>query len=327
MRVLVTGGAGYIGSIVAEQLVARGDHVVVYDNLVTGHPRAVPPGAVFVRGDIGDASAFRAALRDHGIDAVVHMAAVSLVGVSVQDPAAYYRNNVTAGLVMLDAMLAEGVKRIVFSSSASVYGEPERQPVREDDATIPTSPYGETKLAFEKILHWYDRAYGLRSVSLRYFNAAGASARAGEDHEPETHLIPRLLRVAVGTAPPIALFGDDYPTRDGTCVRDYVHVLDLADAHVVALDAVDGGSRVYNLGCGGAGYSVNEVVETARRVTGHPLPVHVGPRRPGDPALLVASSDRIRAELGWAPRHQDLDAIVGSAWAWAKAHPRGWEDR
>ena len=327
MRVLVTGGAGYIGSIVAEQLVGRGDHVVVYDNLVTGHPRAVPPGAVFVRGDIGDASAVRAALRDHGIDAVVHMAAVSLVGVSVQDPAAYYRNNVTAGLVMLDAMLAEGVKRIVFSSSASVYGEPERQPVCEDDATIPTSPYGETKLAFEKILHWYDRAYGLRSVSLRYFNAAGASARAGEDHEPETHLIPRLLRVAVGTAPPIALFGDDYPTRDGTCVRDYVHVLDLADAHVVALDAVDGGSRVYNLGCGGAGYSVNEVVETARRVTGHPLPVHVGPRRPGDPALLVASSDRIRAELGWAPRHQDLDAIVRSAWAWAKAHPRGWEDR
>lgn len=287
MRVLVTGGAGYIGSVVAEQLVARGDRVVVYDNFLTGHRRAVPPGATLVEGDIGDPRVLRRTLRDEGIDAVVHMAAVSLVGVSVKDPAAYYRNNVTAGLAMLDAMLAEGVRRIVFSSSASVYGEPERQPVREEDATRPTSPYGETKLAFENILRWYDGAYGLRSVSLRYFNAAGASARAGEDHDPETHLIPRLLQVAVGRAPPIAVFGDDYPTRDGTCVRDYVHVLDLADAHVLALDALDGGSRVYNLGCGGEGYSVKEVVDVARAVTGHPLPVHVGPRRSGDPALLA----------------------------------------
>jgi len=327
MRVLVTGGAGYIGSVVAEQLVARGDHVVVYDNLLTGHRRASPPGAVFVRGDIGDPDLLRGTLRKEGIEAVVHMAAVSLVGVSVRDPAAYYRNNVTAGLAMLDAMGAEGVRKLVFSSSASVYGEPERQPVHEGDATRPTSPYGETKLAFENILKWYDGAYGLRSIRLRYFNAAGASVRAGEDHDPETHLIPRLLQVAVGRAPPLAVFGDDYPTRDGTCVRDYVHVLDLADAHVLALDALDGGSRAYNVGCGGEGYSVKEVIDVARAVTGHALPVEVGPRRPGDPARLVASSERIRAELGWSPRHQDLGAIVGSAWAWVKDHPRGWEDR
>jgi UDP-glucose 4-epimerase len=327
VRVLVTGGAGYIGSVVAEQLVARGDHVVVYDNLLTGHRAAVPPGARLVEGDIADVATLRRTLRAEGIDAVVHMAAVSLVGVSVRDPAAYYRNNVTAGLAMLDAMLAEGVRRIVFSSSASVYGEPERQPVREEDATRPTSPYGATKLAFEDILRWYDGAYGLRSVCLRYFNAAGASARAGEDHEPETHLIPKLLRLAIGVGEPIAVYGQDYPTRDGTGVRDYVHVLDLADAHVAALDAVAGGSRVYNLGCGGEGYSVQEVVDAARAVTGHAIPVSVGPRRSGDPAVLVASSDRIRTELGWRPRHQDLGAIIGSAWRWIQANPRGWDDR
>lgn len=327
MRVLVTGGAGYIGSVVAEQLLARGDHVVVYDNLLTGHPRAVPPRARFVRGDIADAAVLRATLRDEGIEAVVHMAAVSLVGVSVQDPASYYKNNVVAGLAMLDGMLAEGVRRIVFSSSASVYGEPERQPVHEEDATCPTSPYGETKLAFENVLKWYAGAYGLGSVSLRYFNAAGASERAGEDHEPETHLIPKLLRLAVGTGGPVSIFGQDYPTRDGTGIRDYIHVLDLADAHVAALDAVGKGAAVYNLGCGGDGYSVKEVIDTARAVTGHDIPVGTGPRRAGDPAVLVASSDRIRAELGWAPKHQDLGAIVGSAWAWVQRHPRGWEDR
>ncbi|MDP2311145.1 MAG: UDP-glucose 4-epimerase GalE [Pseudomonadota bacterium] len=334
MRVLVTGGAGYIGSVVAEQLVARRDHVVVYDNLVTGHRRAVPPGARLVEGDIGDVPTLRRTLREEGIDAVVHMAAVSLVGVSVQDPAAYYRNNVTAGLAMLDAMLAEGVRRIVFSSSASVYGEPVRQPIQEEDPTRPTSPYGATKLVFEDILRWYGGAYGLRSVGLRYFNAAGASARAGEDHEPETHLIPRLLQLALGVGEPIAVFGQDYPTRDGTGVRDYVHVLDLADAHIAALDAMvaetrggGGESRVYNLGCGGEGYSVQEVVDAARSVTGHPIPVTIGPRRSGDPAVLVASSDRIRAELGWRPRHQDLGAIIGSAWRWALANPRGWDDR
>lgn len=323
MRVLVTGGAGYIGSVVAERLLARGDEVVVYDNLLTGHLPAVPPGATFVHGDIADATVLRPTLKAHGVQAVVHMAAVSLVGQSVVDPAVYYRNNVTAGLAMLDAMLAEGVMGLVFSSSASVYGEPERQPVREDDATRPTSPYGATKLTFEEILRWYDRAYALRSVSLRYFNAAGASARAGEDHQPETHLIPKLLQLAVGAGGPMTIYGDDYPTRDGTGVRDYIHVLDLADAHIAALDDLSS-TRAYNLGCGGDGYSVGEVIATARAVTGHPIPVGVGPRRPGDPAVLVASSDRIRAELGWAPKHQDLRTIIESAWSWIQRHPRGW---
>lgn len=325
MRVMVTGGAGYIGSVVAERLIERGDDVVVYDNLATGHAAAIVPGARFVQADLADRETLLGALREHGVEAVVHMAASSLVGVSVRDPAAYYQNNVVTGLVLLDAMRAAGVRKIVFSSSASVYGEPEKQPCDEDDATRPTSPYGETKLALERALHWYDGAYGLRYVSLRYFNAAGASARFGEDHSPETHLIPLLLRAAIGTGPPVTLFGDDYPTRDGTGVRDYVHVLDLADAHIAALGALDGGSRVYNLGCGGDGYTVKEVLDAARAVTGRSIPVKMGPRRPGDPARLVASSDRIRSDLGWAPKHQDLTTIVGDAWAWVQQHPHGYD--
>lgn len=322
MRVLVTGGAGYIGSVVAEQLLNFGDEVTVYDALSTGHRAAVPPGARFVHADLADRSALRAALE--GVDAVVHMAAVSLVGVSVKDPAAYYAQNVVLGLGLLDAMRDAGVGRIVFSSSASVYGEPEKQPVEEDDATRPTSPYGETKLALERALHWYDQAYGLRYASLRYFNAAGASARSGEDHDPETHLIPRVLKAALGTGPPITVFGTDYPTRDGTGVRDYVHVLDLADAHVLALHGIGARSRIYNLGCGGEGYSVREVIATARQITGREVPVAYGPRRGGDPAVLVASSARIRAELGWAPKRDALHAIVGSAWDWMQRHPHGW---
>ena len=325
MRVLVTGGAGYIGSIVAERLLAAGDEVVVYDNLATGHRAAVPPGARFLQADLADGEALRAELR--GVDAVVHMAAVSLVGVSVRDPSSYWHQNVTLGLRLLDAMRATGVSRLVFSSSAAVYGEPERQPVDEDDATRPTSPYGDTKLAFERALQNYGRAYGLRSVSLRYFNAAGASERAGEAHEPETHLVPRVLRVALGIDPgPLQVFGDDYPTRDGTCVRDYVHVLDLADAHVRALRALADGHAggVYNLGCGGAGWSVKEVLDAARAVTGRDIPVEVGPRRPGDPAVLVARSDRARRELGWTPHHETLEDMVGSAWAWMQRYPHGW---
>ncbi len=322
MRVLVTGGAGYIGSVVAEQLLVAGDEVVVYDALRTGHRAAVPSGARLVEADLADGAALRRALA--GVDAVVHMAAVSLVGASVQDPAGYYAQNVVLGLGLLDAMREVGVGRLVFSSSAAVYGEPEAQPVDEDAATRPTSPYGETKLALERALHWYDRAYGLRYASLRYFNAAGASERSGEDHDPETHLIPRVLRSALGRGPPISIFGTDYPTRDGTCVRDYVHVLDLADAHVLALHGLGGRSRVYNLGCGGDGYTVREVLETARRITGREIPVALGPRRAGDPAVLVASSARIRAELGWAPRRQQLGAIVGSAWDWMQRHPHGW---
>ena len=312
MRVLVTGGAGYIGSVVAELLLAAGHEVRVFDNLSKGHREAVPEGAELVVGDLleGVGQAL------HGMDAVVHMAAHSLVGESVSAPAKYYENNVVAGLRLLDAMRAAGVGRLVFSSTAAVYGEPEAQPIEEGAALAPTNPYGETKLAFEKALRWYGAAYGLRHGSLRYFNAAGATERCGERHDPETHLIPLLLQAALGTRGAVTVFGDDYPTRDGTCVRDYVHVRDLADAHLRVLQALEeeGAARVYNLGCGGEGYSVQEVIDVARRVTGRAVPVVLGPRRAGDPAVLVASSARIERELGWRPRHQDLGGIIESAW-------------
>jgi UDP-glucose 4-epimerase len=252
------------------------------------------------------------------------MAASSLVGESVENPNKYYRNNVTAGLVLLDAMLACDVKRLVFSSTAATYGEPESQPIEESAATNPTNPYGETKLAFEHALKWYDSAYALRYASLRYFNAAGATENCGEDHDPETHIIPITLQAAAGKRPRVEIYGEDYPTPDGTCVRDYIHVIDLARAHIQALDALSEGSRVYNLGCGGAGYSVQEVIETARQVTGRDIPTNVGPRRPGDPATLVASSDRIKTELGWQPQFQDLGLIVESAWKWMLKHPDGY---
>lgn len=324
MRVLVTGGAGYIGSIVAEQLVAAGDDVVVLDNLSTGHRAAVPADARLVVGDLADGALLRSVLGE--VDAVVHMAAVSLVGVSVRDPATYYHQNVTLGLGLLDAMRAAGVRDLVFSSSAAVYGEPEKQPIDEGDATRPTSPYGETKLALERAIQAYVHAYGLRAASLRYFNAAGASLRSGEDHEPETHLIPRVLNAAMGTGPAIRVFGEDYPTRDGTGVRDYVHVLDLADAHVRALRALATGQAggAYNLGCGGEGWSVREVIAAAERVTGRSIRVERGPRRPGDPAVLVASGTRAENELGWRPQHGTLEAMIGSAWAWRVDHPRGY---
>ena len=327
MRVMVTGGAGYIGSVVTETLLDRGDEVVVYDDLSTGHAEAVDPRAPFVQGRLHDRELLSATLRAHGVEAVVHMAAKALVGESMADPALYYDNNVVGGLSLLAAMRAAGVGSIVFSSTAATFGEPAKQPVEEDDPQLPTNPYGQTKLAFEQILRWYGVGYGLRATALRYFNAAGATAAHGEDHDPETHLIPRLLRVAAGLDPEAVLFGDDWPTRDGTCVRDYVHIVDLADAHLRALDAMAAGRagfRAYNLGCGRDGYTVREVVQAVRRVTGAPVPVRIGPRRAGDPAVLVASSARIRAELGWAPRADALDAIVRDAWAWMKAHPRGY---
>jgi UDP-glucose 4-epimerase len=317
MRVIVTGGAGYIGSVVVEELVRGGHSVLAYDNLSKGHRTSVVPGAELAVGDLGDADKLRAALSNPRADAVVHMAAWSLVGESVQDPAKYYANNVGAGLALLDGMRACGVDRLVFSSTAAVYGEPDRQPIDEDCPTAPTNPYGETKLAFEHALRWYRGAYGLRSISLRYFNAAGATDRCGELHEPESHLVPLLLRAAAGKLREIVVFGDDYPTPDGTCVRDYIHVHDLARAHVLALEALSGKaahSPVYNLGCGGRGYSVREVIDAARRVTGREIPVRIGPRRPGDPAVLVASSERIARELGFRPQLQDLSAIVESAW-------------
>jgi UDP-glucose 4-epimerase len=325
MRVLVTGGAGYIGSVVSEELAADGHEVVVLDDLSKGHRDAVLPEARFVEADIGSARAVREVLSTERIEAVVHMAAFSLVGESVSNPAKYFRNNVTGSLTLLDAMIDVGVERLVFSSTAAVYGEPQKQPIEETDPAHPTNPYGDTKLAFERALPWYENAHGLKWVSLRYFNAAGASQRHGEHHDPETHLIPIALEVAAGRRSELVVFGDDYPTPDGTCVRDYIHVVDLARAHVLALSSAR--SAVYNLGCGGSGYSVTEVVDTAAKVSGQPITVRVGPRRAGDPAVLVASSDRIKQELGWVPQHQDLETIVASAWAWMQRHPQGYVTR
>jgi UDP-glucose 4-epimerase len=325
MRVLVTGGAGYIGSVVVEQLVASGNEVVVYDDLSKGHAEAVAGGARLVVGNLLDEPRLSATIAEHGVEAVVHMAASSLVGESVTRPAEYYTNNVVAGLSLLRAMRDAKVTRIVFSSTAAVYGEPAKQPIEETDALAPTNPYGETKIAFERMLAWFGSAYGLRSTSLRYFNAAGATERCGEWHDPETHLIPIVLQAAAGMREYVTVFGDDYATPDGTCVRDYIHVSDLARAHVLALEATRDGAVAYNLGCGGSGYSVREVIDAAHEVTGREIAVRMGERRAGDPAVLVASSERIRGDLGWSPERQDLREIVASAWDWLERNPRGFE--
>jgi UDP-glucose 4-epimerase len=319
VRVMVTGGAGYIGSVVTKDLVGRGHAVTVYDNLSKGFAEAVSPGATLMVGDLLDADTLQSALNAHRIEAVVHLAASSLVGESMTEPGKYYRNNVTAGLVLLECMRDCGVGMLIFSSTAAVYGEPSKQPIEEADALAPTNPYGETKLAFERALHWYEIAHGLRHVSLRYFNAAGASDGCGERHEPETHLIPLVLQAAAGVRDEVLVFGDDYPTRDGTCVRDYIHVSDLARAHVLALEALEANrtpARAYNLGCGGDGYTVREVIETAGRVTNRPVPHRVVARRGGDPAVLIASSRHIQRDLQWQSSHQQLDTIVRSAWDW-----------
>ena len=325
MRVLVTGGAGYIGSVVAEELLRDDHEVFVYDSLYKGHRESVAPEATFVHADLMDGEQLRRTLRDGRIEAVIHMAADSLVGESVTEPAKYYRNNVVAGLALLDAMNDENVRRIVFSSTAAVYGEPEKQPIEETDPTKPTNPYGESKLAFERALHWYENAYGLHYASLRYFNAAGATHRCGEAHDPETHLIPAVLQAAAGKKSQVEIYGEDYPTRDRTCLRDYIHVVDLARAHILALNILAERSAIYNLGCGGEGYTVREVVNVAREITGRDIPVHVSPRRAGDPAVLIASSARIKRELGWMPERQDLRTIIKSAWDWMQQHPDGYE--
>lgn len=324
MKVLVTGGAGYIGSVVTEELLNDGHEATIYDSLYKGHRAAVDPRAKFVQADLMDAEALRGALRENQIEAVIHMAADSLVGESVEQPAKYYRNNVIAGLSLLDAMRDCGVRKLVFSSTAATYGEPEKQPSEEADTTNPTNPYGETKLAFERALSWFERAYGMRYASLRYFNAAGATERFGEWHDTETHLIPLVLQAAAGARPDVQVYGDDYSTRDGTCVRDFIHVIDLARAHILALCILDERSAIYNLGCGGEGYSVREVIDTAREVTGREIRTRVIARRPGDPAVLIASSEKIKRELGWQPEFQNLRIIIESAWKWLSKHPRGY---
>jgi len=318
MNVLVTGGAGYIGSVICDQLLADGHAVVVLDNLSKGHRDALAKEATLVEADLLDSPAVTDALKRNRVDAVIHMAASSLVGESMKEPIKYYRNNLWATLGLLEAMTFSGISKLVFSSTAAVYGNPEKQPIEEHDATTPTNPYGETKLAIEHALHWYSSAHALQYVALRYFNAAGATEKRGERHSPETHLIPLVLEAAEKRSS-VAVFGNDYPTQDGTCVRDYIHVSDLARAHVLALQSlVDGGqSATFNLGCG-QGYSVREVIDAAQRVTGQSIDVEVQPRRAGDPAVLVASSARIREALGWTPQFELLDDIVGSAWIWKR---------
>jgi UDP-glucose 4-epimerase len=316
MRVLVAGGAGYIGSVVTAALLAGGHEVTVLDDLSTGHADAVPSGATLVEASLHDSAPVLADVRP---EAVLHFAAKSLVGVSEQEPGAYWQTNVGGSLALLEAMRAGGCGRIVFSSSAATYGEPDQVPIHEDAPTRPTNTYGATKLAVDAMLTSYARAHDFAAVSLRYFNVAGAAHGLGERHATETHLIPIALQVATGEREFLTVHGEDYPTPDGTCIRDYIHVGDLADAHLLALPApADGEHRIYNLG-NGQGFSVREVVEAVREVTGHPLPVKVGPRRPGDPARLVASSDRIRADLGWAPQHTDLAGIVSDAWEFVTA--------
>jgi len=316
MNVLVTGGAGYIGSVICDQLLAEGHRVVVIDNLSKGHRDALAAEATLVEADLLDSAAVYETLKHHQVEAVIHMAASSLVGESMSQPSKYYRNNLWATLGLLEALADSGVSSVVFSSTAAVYGNPEKQPIEEYDPTVPTNPYGETKLAVERALHWYSVAHRLHYVALRYFNAAGATDTRGARHSPETHLIPLVLDAA-DNGSNVAMFGDDYPTHDGTCVRDYIHVSDLARAHVMALTSLieTRASATFNLGCG-QGYSVREVIDAAQRVTGRSIKVETQPRRAGDPAVLVASSTKIREALGWIPKFELLDDIVGSAWIW-----------
>jgi UDP-glucose 4-epimerase len=323
MKILVTGGAGYIGSAVVEQLIANGESVVVFDNLCQGHRAAVHPEAVFVEGDLANRTTIDAALSQHRPDAVMHFASKTLVGESMQQPFLYLGDNVTNGLNLFRSMVEHGVKRIILSSTANLFDKPERMPIEETERIIPGSPYGESKFILERILHWLDRIHGMRFASLRYFNAAGATLTRGEDHDPEFHLIPIVLQVALGKREKALIFGADYPTRDGTCLRDYIHVADLAQAHILALSALEGESRFYNLG-NGEGFTVKEVIDAAREVTGKEIRAEIGPRRAGDPGVLVAASDKIRKELGWAPQFPHVHAIIESAWRWHQANPNGY---
>lgn len=316
MKILVTGGAGYIGGTVALRLLSAGHKVLIYDNFCHGHRDLVPAGTHLIEGDISDRERLARILSDEQVDGVMHFAALIEAGESMKHPEIYFRNNTASTLSLLESMLAAGVDRLVFSSTAAVYGEPRSTPIEEDAVLAPTNPYGESKLLVEYMLTWMNRIHGLRYASLRYFNVAGAVDGRGEAHEPESHLIPLILDVALGRRKSIKIFGKDYPTPDGTCIRDYVHVGDLADAHILAFEGLSMSSRlIYNIG-NGQGFSVREVVDSVRRVTGHPIPVVEEPRRPGDPAVLVASSKRIMEELGWKPKFSSLDDIVRSAWTW-----------
>jgi UDP-glucose 4-epimerase len=329
-KILVTGGAGYVGSVSVEAFLAVGHDLVVLDDLTTGHRAAVPAGASLVVGSYGDRPAVETLLRDEGIEAILHCAARSLVGESIREPARYYRDNVAGGIALLESARAAGVDRVVFSSTAAVYGVPDATPIPEDAALRPINPYGETKRTFEGALGWYGQAYGLRSVTLRYFNVAGATEARGEDHDPETHLIPAILAAAAAGGR-FTLFGDDYPTPDGTCIRDYIDVADLADAHLRAIEATAPGDvrtdapLVCNLGNGG-GFSNRQVIAAAEAVVGHEIPYAVGPRRAGDPATLVASAERAGQVLAWRPQRPSLEAMVRSAWAWRQRHPDGYPD-
>ncbi len=324
MKVLVTGGAGYIGATTVRSLLADGHEVVVYDNLSKGHREALPPDVPLLIGDVSRRSDLDAAFRQHRPEAVLHFAAFIEAGESMKAPERFFRNNSAATLTLLESMLVNGVGKLIFSSTAALYGDPRRIPIEETDPLEPTNAYGESKLLVERMLNWFGRIHGLRYASLRYFNAAGSDGYSGERHQPETHLIPLVLRAATGERKAISIFGTDYSTPDGTCIRDYIHVSDLAQAHVLALYALKNCDRlIYNLG-NGRGFSVREVIDSAQRVTGVAIPVVEAARRPGDPAVLVAGSEKIRHELGWSPQHADLDSIIDSAWRWIQQHPAGY---
>lgn len=324
MRVLVTGGAGYIGSVIVEQLIAEGNSVVVYDSLEYGHKAALHPNADFVKGNVSDLSLLSSTMKKYEIEAVIHMAAYIQAGESVQDPLKYFKNNVGSGLVLVEAMIAHGVKKLVYSSTAALYGDPETLPIPEDEPQKPTNPYGESKLAFEKMLPWLAKSYGITCTALRYFNAAGATKMNGEAHSPESHLIPLILKAAFESTS-VEVYGTDYPTVDGTGVRDYVHVLDLARAHVLALGRETGDFQAYNVGTG-QGHSVQEVIDTTRKVTGKEIKVRYLPRRSGDQAATVAASEKVRKELGWNPQFASIESIIKSAWEWKLAHPHGYDE-
>ncbi len=326
MNILVTGGAGYIGSICCEVLLLRGMRVIALDSLLEGHRDAVPPGAVFCQADLADRPQLESVFSRHKIDAVMHFAAEALVTKSVREPSIFYATNVAGGVNLLDAVTRHGVRKFIFSSTAATYGEPEVVPITEDHRQVPINPYGKSKLLFEQILADYRAYTGLNYVALRYFNAAGASTERGEHHREETHLLPRVLDAACGHLPYVDVFGTDYPTPDGTCVRDYIHVLDIADSHIRALEEIDRVSgEAFNVG-NSRGFSILEVIDAAERITGRKIPRKLGPRRPGDPAVLVASKEKLKRALGWDAAHSSLEEIIESAWAWKQKHPRGYAD-